>query len=1321
MDEKIASVRMQPNLALSFVPAALRRKYAGYPLQTSGRPEKETVATLLWIDIRNFSPLCNRLMKDVDTGVEQITGILNKHYDAVLNTIKRYGGEPLFFVGDGLMAAWPGGHYQPGESVSLAAACAFEILEEENTCDDQGQRISKHAVIAYGDCSLVEFDGTSGDRLYSFYGKAFSAIVNASKNVLPDRVLVSNKALRYLGNSVKSIELEHDTSLLVERPATGQLPVRTDVELSEAAIQKLQSFLQQTLVFPLDIERLKWIAERRPVTVLFIRINNTAEKEDANLKQLRESVALASPLVRRYDGLLNQVWMDEKQSNILVCFGPPPSAHMDNPERCVRLALELHERLNQTGFRNSMGLSTGMAYCGIIGNDILRQYTVIGDVVNLSARMAGAGSNHIFCDKNTFAACNKIVRFKPPITKLLKGFADPVQLYEPELVLPESATKKVRQFSIGRAAELAQLLDATRETVAGNGSTVVVVGESGVGKTKLLEDFLAQSSTGTHSLVYAAGDAINRNTPYSIWATIFSGLFRLEDLSALHHNTGIRHELEARYGSRTCLLNAVLPLRFNESEEVKTLTERQRVTATHDFLLQVLEEEAAHHALVIVMDDAHLVDEHSWQLLTAVSSKLHKCLLVLSFLRSDDTEDLLAPIKNLRRIELEELSDEAIEKLICAKLDATTVDSEVSRLVKRVAKGNPFFCIELIQSLLDQQWLRMEEGKCSFDARANLSLLSIPETVRGAVRRRIDQLDRGCRLTLKVASVVGNRFGGKVVDAIYPIKAERDWVPAYLTTAAKAGFLKTQVVDNMKGYLFSNATTFEVAYEMTLAEQRQFLHRETALWYETYFQHNLPPFYVRLAHHWLHAGEKSKAAAYHEKEAIRLFRLGFVKQALAVGLEGVRLLGQEVEREPALTGPAIMLHFGFISSYMQDRHIADLVQHKKLGNENTERLIELLLELCPFAHQCQEAELFALMAILCLRRTLEEGNGQLAAEVYAMYSIIHKSLTSDTAGAMAWSQLAMDMDRQNGQTRRARVSFIHCWFIAHWLVPHKALVPIAASGANAGFASGDLTFGCFCLSLEVVLMATAGAPLANVIQKAEAYQSRNNYAVLNARFHLLHEAQVAKAFQGLTNGSTSLSDADRNEEEEIASICNTELYNQIGYYFISKLKLHTHFGNWKEALDWAEKAAPLLPAFVHQPGQIDFVQYTAIAALYAAVETDGDASHTCLEKAGAGLETVHNWATICPENFGHKEWLLNGIKEGLQGDVQVAEQLLEKAAAAALETGYLHDRGLAFEHLARIRERAGLPYEDAANAAVAAYADWGAYGKVAYIQDLFGV
>ena len=144
--------------------------------------------------------------------------------------------------------------------------------------------------------------------------------------------------------------------------------------------------------------------------------------------------------------------------------------------------------------------------------------------------------------------------------------------------------------------------------------------------------------------------------------------------------------------------------------------------------------------------------------------------------------------------------------------------------------------------------------------------------------------------------------------------------------------------------------------------------------------------------------------------------------------------------------------------------------------------------------------------------------------------------------------------------------------------------------------TGDILFACFDLSLSVVLKSTAGIHLDEVIETAQIYSLRNNQAVINAAFHLMHEEQVAKAFQGRTDSYTSLTDEKFDETNNIASICNTDLYNQIGYYLVSKLKLNAHFGNWEEAIEWGDKAFPVLPAFANQPGHFELEQYYTLAS-----------------------------------------------------------------------------------------------------------------------------
>lgn len=1307
-------------LVTSFVPAILRSQYANNPHRKLGDPLIEDHVTLLWIDLCNFSPLCSRLMKDAVSGVEKITGILNSHYDYVLSLVIEYGGQPLFFAGDGLMSAWPGDKKKAGESVQYAATCALRIIENRTTVNDNKELFSLHAIIATGSWEMAELEGINGTRLISFFGEVFSDLSLASKNEGADKLLITNTALSFLNDDLKTEPVEFATSILHDSPNHMEIPETGNLSLSEEALKKLQIFIPPTLTFQLNEERLKWMAEIRPVTSLFVRLQNNGKSSSENLIQLRESVALARTLVQKYDGLLNQVWMDEKESNMLIYFGPPPSAHIDNPERSVRLGFEIHHLLKKSGIENSVGISSGMAYCGILGNNSLRHYTMIGDVVNQSAHMAGIKKNEIFCDKATYNVTNKSVYYSGQINATVKGHSEPISLYIPKIILDNDLVKSNIHGSIGRDNELAELIKAFQNIMFGKSEYIIIEGDSGMGKTTLLAEFTAEISSENVLIASSLGDFVSRNTPYASLRPIISSLLGIGHQEAEIIQTTVSAHLVSRFGITASLLNIILHTAIPDSKEIRTMTGSQRVQATHDFLLKLLADESAKKTIVLIIDDARWIDESTWKLIQSVKKDIANCLIVLTFQITKGIPEVQHLIdKGAVTIELNELSDKDLETLICDKLGVSIISRDVADVILNIAKGNPFFCIELAGSLLDHELLVFANNSCSLVKNTGMKEFALPETVRGAIRSRIDRLGLGSQLSLKVGSVVGKTFSEKIICHIYPIATERELVPTYLHEVEHNGFLNETIVDNLNGYLFNNATTVEVAYEMTLGEQRRQLHRESAEWYEKNFSENLPPFYVRLANHWNEANEKDKAVVYYEWEANRLFQLGFVKEALDVGLEGARQLGQDIPRDLPLIGQQIGENMAAIAALLQDKTIEGLIDHKKLEDPRREKVIKLLLSLGPFAHQSQQGELFALMTIICQRLTLEYGNGDSSAEVYAMYAIIYKALTGDTETSFTWSKLSLEVDKKNGYSLQSRVLFIHCWFIGLWKLPLTELIPLSYTGADAGFKSGDIIFACFNLSLTVVLKGTCGKPLHEIIQTATDHFIRNNNAVINAAFHLMHEEQVAKAFQGRTSGYTSLTDEKYDEEKDIASICKTDLFNQIAYYMVSKMKLNVHFGNWNEAIGWGEKSFPLLPAFANQPGHIELEQYYSMAALYKAAESEGEIAANFSNIAATGIDTINGWAKLCPSNFLHKALLLEAIHEGLGGNSTRAEIQFAQASEMALASGFIQDAGLAFEHLVRMKKRIGEAYSNELQSAIAAYQSWGADGKVRYLRELF--
>ncbi|MEO8795779.1 MAG: hypothetical protein ABI390_09950, partial [Daejeonella sp.] len=374
----------------------------------------------------------------------------------------------------------------------------------------------------------------------------------------------------------------------------------------------------------------------------------------------------------------------------------------------------------------------------------------------------------------------------------------------------------------------------------------------------------------------------------------------------------------------------------------------------------------------------------------------------------------------------------------------------------------------------------------------------------------------------------------------------------------------------------------------------------------------------------------------------------------------------------------------------------------------------LLLEIGPFAFQSQQIELFALISVTGLRMTLENGSGKAVADVYSLYSIIYNGMTGDHAGAYRWSELALKADLKNNNTYFPRVAFVHTWFHNHWVNPFYSSLTLALKAADSGFASGDILFACFNLSGYVVYLTACGKPLQEVMDFARLHLSLNNKRVMNAAFHLILELQFAKALAGITNEYLSLTDEEYIEEKDISSICSTELSNQVGYCLVARVKLHTHFGKWSDALYWADQVKPLLKAFEGQIAEIDLVQYSAIAALTGVLKGNYK-DQRLIGIATESLNKMQSWAEICPQNFKHKALILEAFLEGTQGDLDRAEEIFFQAANLAEAGEFLNDAAQ-LQECRLILQQSKNKKLTALEPTLMAYEKWGAYGKVAYLQ-----
>jgi tetratricopeptide (TPR) repeat protein len=337
-----------------------------------------------------------------------------------------------------------------------------------------------------------------------------------------------------------------------------------------------------------------------------------------------------------------------------------------------------------------------------------------------------------------------------------------------------------------------------------------------------------------------------------------------------------------------------------------------------------------------------------------------------------------------------------------------------------------------------------------------------------------------------------------------------------------------------------------------------------------------------------------------------------------------------------------------------------------------------------------------------------------------MYAAVVRELTQDSRAAFAFSTLAMDLDRKLYGRVSAPVLFLHAWFVNHWINPMKTNPAFAWDGARIGFNENDILYGCFNAAAHVIYLSFSGVPLPQVVQEADRQMARIGDRVRVAAFHCLLERQMALALMGRTAHHGSLSDDRYDEPRDLASICATSNHNQIGYYFLAKMRLHYYYAEYTAALDYVERALPILPAFQGQVAEWEFAFYQALASAARAQELNGGNRSRLLEATEALLQRFEGWAAIGPANFAHKRDLIAAELLHARGETEAAAAAFERATSSAATGGFVHDQALTNDRAALFYAAAG----DAAKAhahrlvAVTHYERWKARAKVAALADV---
>jgi class 3 adenylate cyclase/tetratricopeptide (TPR) repeat protein len=617
--------------------------------------------------------------------------------------------------------------------------------------------------------------------------------------------------------------------------------------------------------------------ERKQVTVLFADMKGSlellADRDPEEARKLLDPVIEhMMEAVHRYEGTVNQVMGD----GIMALFGAP-LAHEDHAVRACYAALRMQESVKRyaEGVRRTegipiqirVGLNSGEVVVRSIGSDLKMDYTAVGQTTHLAARMeqlATPGSVLITAD--TLRLAEGYVEVKPLGPVNVKGLSEPIEVHEVAgagLVRSRMEAAAVRGLSrfVGRDAEMHALQQALEKAGAGHGQIVAVVGEPGVGKSRLFYEFIRSHRTGGWLILQSGSASYGKATPYLPIIDLIKSYCQIEarddGRKAREKLTGKLLALDRALESTLPALLALLDMPVDDPQW-RDLDPPQRRQRTLDAVKRLLLRESQAQPLLLVFEDLHWIDSETQALLDGLIESLPTARLLLLVNYRPEYQHGWGSKTYYTQLRIDPLRPESAEELLRDLLgDDLVLQPFKRRLVERT-EGNPFFLEEIVRTLVETKVLTGARG--AYRLTNALEEIQVPATVQAVLAARIDRLPPEEKRLLQSAAVIGERVPFTLLRAVVEISEEE--LRRGLTHVQAAEFLyETSIFPELE-YTFKHGLTYQVAYNSLLHERRRALHAQLVAAIEKLYADRATEQIEHLAHHAFRGEVWEKAVTY---------------------------------------------------------------------------------------------------------------------------------------------------------------------------------------------------------------------------------------------------------------------------------------------------------------------------------------------------------------------------------------------------------------------------------------------------------------------------
>ncbi len=841
--------------------------------------------SVAFVDISGFTKLSERLARKGREGSEQITEVIGSSFEAILAVAYDNGASLLKFGGDALLL-W----FQDADHATRACRAAIRmrrVLRDVGRIDIPGARVTLRMSQGVHSGTFHFFAvGSSHVELLPM-GPAWSRVVTMEHEASAGQILVSPETAATL--PARCLGKAKGPGVLLSREpagATEKLPLVPRPQISTATLAHCLSPAIRT-----HISGGGGGSEHRPVTIAFIRIEGTdalieRAGPEAAAEALHRLVGAVEEATEEQGIALLSSDVDVDGGKLILTAGAPGSTG-DDEERMLLALRAIVDANVPVSIR--IGVNRGAVFAGDIGPFYRRTYTVMGDAVNLAARlMAKAEPGRIYATADVLDRSNTLFATTELAPFAVKGKAQPIRAWAVgDAVGSRSRLGALQRLPlIGRDAELAVLREALEAARAGHGCLVDITGEAGIGKTRLLEALREEAAGFRHH--HAVCEAYTASTPYAVWQELLRELlgFGRDD-----PDEAVAQKLRALVAKDLPQLQPWLPLlaiafglEFPATPEVEMLAEKNRRTKLHETVAAFLAAVAPGPGLFLI-ENAHHMDLASAELLAHIAGALGERPWVFGVARRPGAAPIAPAAPGAVRMDLKPLDDEQTLRMAQQASEQDPLPLHVLKTVASRSGGNPQFLRDLLRAAI-----------------ATGGTGGLPDSAEAATMARIDALAPDDRTLLRHAAVFGLTFHPRMLDWL-DLEGQR-----LRLDAGAAARLQEFFDAEGDGYLrFRRSLLRDAAYEGLPYKLRRRLHSAVAARMERELEQPEDEAGILSLHH-LAAGEYRPAWRYATVAARRaLGAYAFVEAAgmYTRAIDAGRRLPELEKRELAVAHEAL--------------------------------------------------------------------------------------------------------------------------------------------------------------------------------------------------------------------------------------------------------------------------------------------------------------------------------------------------------------------------------------------------------------------------------